>query len=90
MKGKILTMIVNNFTEINKTNNHLSPQISEDKKHQDIGMYIIYVFYLLNNNSRYNRIKGRMNFLSTWTQKLRWKTKEDYNPENYIHTHRNN
>jgi hypothetical protein len=43
MKGRVLTMIVNNFTEINKTNNHLSTQISEDKKHQDIGMYIIYV-----------------------------------------------
>lgn len=36
-------MIVNNFTEINKTTNRLSTQISEDKKHQDIGMYIIYV-----------------------------------------------
>jgi hypothetical protein len=44
MKWRVLTIIVHNFTEINKTNNHLpTPQISEDKKHQDIGMYIIYV-----------------------------------------------
>ena len=33
---KVLTMMVNNPININKTNNHLSPQITEHKKGQDI------------------------------------------------------
>jgi hypothetical protein len=32
MKKKVQTVIVNNSTNINKTNNHLSPQIIENNK----------------------------------------------------------
>ena len=33
---KVETMMINNSTNINKTNNHISPQIMEQKKEHDI------------------------------------------------------
>ena len=51
--------MVNNSTNINKTNNHLSPSLTKYKKHDNLTMDILVLFWDRHKNvARLNRLLG--------------------------------